>query len=133
MVCPAAKGASYRPIATRCTFRPAPHRKETSTLSKDPQLIEKVRYMVDRYAGLPKPALVLCVDEKPQIQATSGIAPELPVRRHRVEWHTHDYLRDSPRALFAAQHLRPDRVIGDVRRRASRRALTTLRCPPTGR
>ena len=59
-------------------------------------------------------ALVLCVDEKPQIQATAGTAPVLPMRPGQPERHTHDYVRHGTRDLFAALDVRAGTVIGEV-------------------
>jgi transposase len=94
-----------------------PHRVETFKLSKDPLFIEKVRDVVGLYLKPPDRALVLSVDEKPQIQATEGTAPVLPMRPGQVERHTHDYVRHGTRDLFAALDVRAGTVIGDVRHR----------------
>jgi hypothetical protein len=68
-----------------------PHRTETFKLSADPAFIDKVRDMVGLYMAPPAWALVLCVDEKPQIQAVERTAPVLPMRPAQVERRTHDY------------------------------------------
>jgi len=94
-----------------------PHRVEAFKLSKDPQFIEKVRDVVGLYLDPPDRALVLCVDEKPQIQATAGTAPVLPLRPGQVERHTHDYVRHGTRDLFAALDVKAGTVIGEVRHR----------------
>ena len=67
-----------------------PHRVETFKLSKDPVFVEKVRDIVGLYLSPPDRALVLCVDEKPQIQAAQGTAPTFPMRPGQAERHTHD-------------------------------------------
>jgi transposase len=67
-----------------------PHRAETFKLSSDPAFVEKVRDVVGLYLAPPERALVLCVDEKPQIQAAQGTAPAFPLRPGQPERHTHD-------------------------------------------
>src|SRR5947208_258257 len=79
-----------------------PHRTETFKLSPDPLLIEKVRDIVGLYLNPPDHALVLCVDEKPQIQALERTAPLLPLQPGQVERRTHDYRRHGTTSLFAA-------------------------------
>src|SRR5919206_1806774 len=73
-------------------FALAPHRSETFKLSKDPLFIEKVRDIVGLYVNPPDKALVLCVDEKTQIQALDRAQPILPMRPGQPERRTHDYL-----------------------------------------
>jgi transposase len=87
-----------------------PHRAEAFKLSK-------VRDVVGLYLAPPDRALVLCVDEKPQIQATEGTAPISPMRPGQVERHTHDYVRHGTRDLFAALDVRAGTVIGELRHR----------------
>lgn len=91
-----------------------PHRSETFKLSTDPLFVEKVRDIVGLYLAPPARALVLCVDEKPQIQATTGTAPVLPMRPGQPERHTHDYVRHGTRDLFAALDVKAGTVIGEV-------------------
>ena len=79
-----------------------PHRSETFKLSKDPLFIEKVRDIVGLYLDPPDRALVLCVDEKSQIQALDRTAPLLPMRPGQVERRTHEYARHGTTSLFAA-------------------------------
>ncbi|CAI8055090.1 hypothetical protein GBAR_LOCUS30074 [Geodia barretti] len=80
-----------------------PHRTETFKLSADPFFIEKVRDVVGLYLNPPPDrALVLCVDEKSQIQALDRTRPLLPMRPGQVERRTHDYLRHGTTSLFAA-------------------------------
>ena len=79
-----------------------PHRAETFKLSSDPAFVEKVRDVVGLYMAPPDRALVLCVDEKPQIQAAQGTAPAVPMRPGQAERHTHDYRRHGTLDLFAA-------------------------------
>jgi len=94
-----------------------PHRTETFKLSPDPLLIEKVRDIVGLYMNPPDRALVLCVDEKSQIQALDRTQPMLPMRPGQVERRTHDYKRNGTTSLFAALELKTNRVIGRLHRR----------------
>jgi transposase len=94
-----------------------PHRADTFKLSPDPQLIEKVRDIVGLYMNPPEHALVLCVDEKSQIQALDRTQPLLPLRPGQVERGTHDYKRHGTTSLFAALELKTSRVIGQLHRR----------------
>src|ERR1700756_1204556 len=89
-----------------------PHRTETFKLSPDPQLIEKVRDIVGLYMNPPDHALVLCVDEKSQIQALDRTQPLLPPQPGQVERGTHDYKRNGTTSLFAALDIATGRVIG---------------------
>jgi transposase len=93
-------------------FALRPHRTEAFKLSRDPLFIEKVRDIVGLYLSPPDRALVLCVDEKPQIQAIERTAPVLPMRPGQVERRTHDYLRHGTTDLFAALDVRAGTVIG---------------------
>jgi len=79
-----------------------PHRVGTFKLSTDPLFVEKVRDIVGLYMAPPDRALVLCVDEKPQVQAVERTAPVLPMRPGRPERRTHDCLRHGTTDLFAA-------------------------------
>ena len=94
-----------------------PHRADTFKLSPDPQLIEKVRDIVGLYMNPPEHALVLCVDEKSQIQALDRTQPLLPLRPGQVERGTHDYKRHGTTSLFAALELKTSRVISQLHRR----------------
>jgi transposase len=94
-----------------------PHRSETFKLSPDPQLVEKVRDIVGLYMNPPEHALVLCVDEKSQIQALDRTQPLLPMRPGQAERRTHDYKRHGTTSLFAALDLKTSRVIGQLHRR----------------
>ena len=94
-----------------------PHRSDTFKLSPDPQLIEKVRDIVGLYINPPDHALVLCVDEKSQIQALDRTQPLLPLRPGQLERRTHDYKRHGTTSLFAALELKTSRVIGQLHRR----------------
>src|SRR5215469_14343979 len=94
-----------------------PHRSDTFKLSPDPLLIEKVRDIVGLYMNPPDHALVLCVDEKSQIQALDRTQPLLPLRPGQLERRTHDYKRHGTTSLFAALELKTSRVIGQLHRR----------------
>ena len=83
-------------------FSLQPHRTETFKLSTDPQFVEKVRDIVGLYLNPPENALVICVDEKSQIQALDRTQPLLPMRPGQVERRTHDYERHGTTTLFAA-------------------------------
>jgi transposase len=94
-----------------------PHRSETFKLSTDPLLIEKVRDIVGLYLNPPDRAVVLCVDEKPQIQALDRSQPTLPLRPGQIERRTHDYVRHGTTSLFAALNVKSGRIIGQRHRR----------------
>lgn len=98
-------------------FALQPHRMGTFKLSRDPLFVDKVRDIVGLYLNPPERALVLCVDEKPQIQAKAPTAPVLPMRPGEVERHTHDYIRHGTTDLFAALDIRSGRVVGECRAR----------------
>ena len=98
-------------------FALQPHRSETFKLSKDPLFIEKVRDIVGLYLNPPDRALVLCVDEKSQIQALDRTQPLLPLRPGHAERRTHDYVRHGTRSLFAALDAKSGRIIGQLHRR----------------
>jgi transposase len=94
-----------------------PHRSETFQISKDPYSIEKVRDVVGLYMSPPVNALVLCVDEKSQIQALNRTQPILPMRPNQVERHTPEYQRNGTTSLFAALDVATGNVIGKCFRR----------------
>ena len=98
-------------------FSLAPHRAETFKLSRDPLFIEKVRDIVGLYLNPPDRALVLCVDEKSQIQALDRTAPLLPMRPGQIERRTHDYARHGTTSLFAALDTKSGELIGQTHRR----------------
>jgi len=83
-------------------FSLQPHRSETFKLSTDPLFVDKVRDIVGLYLDPPDRALVLCVDEKSQIQALDRTQPLLPMRRGQVERRTHDYKRHGYRQVHVA-------------------------------
>jgi transposase len=88
-----------------------PHREQTWKLSSDPQFIEKVRDVVGLYMDPPEHALVLCVDEKSQIQALDRTAPCLPMLPTTPARRTHDYVRNGTTSLFAALNAATGQVI----------------------
>ena len=98
-------------------FALQPHRSETFKLSKDPLFIEKVRDIVGLYLNPPDRALVLCVDEKSQIQALDRTQPLLPMRPGQAERRSHDYQRHGTTSLFAALDVKSGTVIGACHRR----------------
>lgn len=98
-------------------FALQPHRAQTFKLSKDPLFIEKVRDIVGLYLNPPDKALVLCVDEKSQIQALDRTQPLLPMRPGQAERRTHDYARHGTTSLFAALDVKAGTVIGDCHAR----------------
>jgi transposase len=120
---------STRAMARRCglsnetihriwkTFGLQPHRSETFQLSTDPQFVEKVRDVVGLYMSPPQNALVLCLDEKSQIQALERSQPILPLAVHQPERQTSDYFRHGTTSLFAAL----DVASGEVYARCQRR------------
>ena len=94
-----------------------PHRQESFKLSSDPLFVEKVRDIVGLYLDPPLRALVLCVDEKSQIQALDRTQPLLPLAPGIPERRTHDYERHGTTTLFAALDIATGAVIGDLHRR----------------
>ena len=88
-----------------------PHLTESFKLSPDPMFIDKVRDIVGLYLNPPEGALVLCVDEKSQIQALDRTAPILPLRPGLPERATHDYRRHGTTNLYAALDVASDNVI----------------------
>ena len=98
-------------------FALKPHRTETFKLSTDPLFVEKVRDIVGLYLSPPDRALVLCVDEKPRVQAVERTAPVLPMRPGQPERRTHDYRRHGTLDLFAALDAKTGTVIGACHRR----------------
>jgi len=98
-------------------FALQPHRIETFKLSTDPLFIEKVRDIVGLYLDPPDRALVLCVDEKSQIQALDRSQPLLPLRPGQVARRAHDYRRHGTTSLFAALNMKTGKVLGKCYRR----------------
>ena len=89
-----------------------PHRFETFKLSHDPQFVDKLRDVVGLYLNPPEHALVLCVDEKSQIQALERTQPGLPMKKGRCGTMTHDFKRHGTTTLFAALNVLEGTVIG---------------------
>ncbi len=89
-----------------------PHRVQGFKLSRDVKFLEKLTDVVGLYLNPPQQALVLCVDEKSQIQALDRTQPGLPLKRGRCGTMTHDYKRNGTTSLFAALELLQGRVIG---------------------
>lgn len=94
-----------------------PHRQETWKLSRDPQFIDKVRDLVGLYLDPPERAVVLCVDEKSQIQALDRTAPILPMLPGTPQRATHDYKRSGTSSLYAALDISTGKVIGSLHSR----------------
>jgi len=90
-----------------------PHRSRTFKLSKDKQFVEKLNDVVGLYLNPPHKALVLCVDEKSQIQALQRSQPGLPLKKGRCGTMTHDYKRHGTTTLFAALNILDGTVIGE--------------------
>ena len=120
---------STRQMAKRCgfsrqtvsriwrTFGLAPHRSEHFTLSSDPYFVDKVRDVVGLYLDPPANALVLCLDEKTQVQALERSQPVLPMRPGQPERRTHDYYRHGTLSLFAALEVATGRIISATKPR----------------
>lgn len=120
---------STRAMARRCglsqstvsriwrAFALQPHRVEGFKLSTDPLFIEKVRDIVGLYLNPPARALVLCVDEKSQIQALDRSQPLLPLRPGQAERRAHDYVRHGTTSLFAALEVATGKVLGELHAR----------------
>jgi transposase len=94
-----------------------PHRADTFKLSTDPLFVEKVIDVVGLYHNPPERAVVLCVDEKPQIQALDRSQPVLPMMPGTPERRTHDYVRHGITSLFAAFDITDGTVISELHRR----------------
>jgi transposase len=89
-----------------------PHRTQSFKLSRDPRFLEKLTDVVGLYLNPPEKALVLCVDEKSQIQALDRTQPGLPLKKGRCGTMTHDYKRHGTTTLFAALELLEGKVVG---------------------
>ena len=99
------------------TFELKPHRADNFKLSKDPLFVEKVFDVVGLYLDPPESAVVLCVDEKSQVQALARSAPVLPMMPGMPEKRTHDYVRHGVTSLFAAFNIADGTVISSTHRR----------------
>jgi len=102
-------------------FQLKPHRRSTFTLSSDDFFVEKVRDIVGLYLNPPEHAVVLCLDEKPQVQALERHQPVLPMVLGKAERYTHTYVRNGTTNLFAALDVATGKVIGECypRKRAA--------------
>jgi transposase len=110
------------------SFGLQPHRTETFKLSPDPLFVEKVRDIAGLYLNPPEHAVVLCVDEKSQIQALNRTQPILPLRPGEPERQTHDYERNGTTTLFAALNAHTGEVVSQCyRRHRSQEYLRFLR------
>src|SRR5512138_443503 len=89
-----------------------PHRTKTFKLSRDPKFLEKLTDVVGLYLNPPDKALILCIDEKSQIQALDRTQPGLPMKKGRAGTMTHDYKRNGTTTLFAALNMLDGTVIG---------------------
>jgi putative transposase len=98
-------------------FKLQPHRSETFKLSTDPFFVEKLRDVVGLYLNPPDKALVLCVDEKSQVQALERTQPLLPMGFSYVEGVTHDYKRHGTTTLFAALDVLTGQVLAQCKPR----------------
>jgi transposase len=107
-----------------------PHRVDTFKLSTDPLFVEKVYDVVGLYVNPPESAVVLCVDEKSQVQALDRSQPVLPMMPGMPERRTHDYVRHGITSLFAAFNIKDGTVIGELHRQHRavefRKFLTTI-------
>jgi transposase len=99
------------------TFGLKPHRRGSFKLSGDPFFVEKVRDIVGLYLAPPERAIVLCVDEKSQVQALDRTQPTQPLLPGRPEKASHDYVRHGTTSLFAALDVATGKVIGTCQRR----------------
>jgi transposase len=109
-------------------FGLAPHKQDSWKLSKDPLFVEKVRDVVGLYLCPPERALVLCVDEKTQIQALNRTAPVFPMLPGTPARASHDYVRHGTSSLYAALDLASGQVIGSLHaRHRSREFLAFLK------
>ncbi len=115
----AAVSGLSRPTVNRIwrAFGLQPHRTDTFKLSTDPQFIEKIRDIVGLYLDPPTRAVVLCTDEKSQIQALDRTQPIFPLRPGTPQLRTHDYRRHGTTSLFAALDVATGKVIGETHRR----------------
>src|ERR1700719_2183819 len=90
-----------------------PHRTKTFKLSRDPKFLEKMTDVVGLYLNPPQEAMVLCVDEKSQIQALDRTQPGLPIKKGRCGTMTHDYKRNGTTTLFAAIEILDGNIIAE--------------------
>ncbi len=103
-----------------------PHRTRTFKLSRDKRFVEKLTDVVGLYLNPPEKALVLCVDEKSQIQALNRTQPGLPMKKGRCGTMTHDYKRNGTTTLFAALNVLDGKVIGECMARHRHQGFLTF-------
>ncbi|HQQ69584.1 MAG TPA: IS630 family transposase, partial [Alicycliphilus sp.] len=94
-----------------------PHLVHSFKVSRDPQFVEKLEDIVGLYMAPPEHALVLCCDEKSQVQALDRTQPGLPLKKERAQTMTHDYKRHGTTTLFAALNVLDGQVIGQCQQR----------------
>ena len=94
-----------------------PHRVKSFKISRDPRFVEKLEDIVGLYLSPPEHALVLCCDEKSQVQALDRTQPGLPLKKGRVATMTHDYKRNGTTTLFAALNILDGQVIAQCQQR----------------
>ena len=99
------------------THKLQPHRTKKFKLSRDPKFLEKMTDVVGLYLNPPQEAIVLCIDEKSQIQALDRTQPGLPIKKGRCGTTTHDYKRNGTTTLFAALETLEGKVIGECHQR----------------
>ena len=97
-----------------------PHRTKTFKLSRDPRFLEKLTDVVGLYLNPPQEAIVLCVDEKSQIQALDRTQPGLPIKKGRCGTMTHDYKRHGTTTLFAALEVATGKILATHSKRRRR-------------
>lgn len=108
-----AKGVSFKTVQRIWNLHGLkPHQQRTFKLSRDKRFVEKLTDVVGVYLNPPDKAVVLCVDEKRQIQALDRTQPGLPLKKGRCGTHTHDYVRHGTTTLFAALNVLDGKVIG---------------------
>lgn len=108
-----AKGVSFKTVQRIWNLHGLkPHQQKTFKLSRDKHFVEKLTDVVGVYLNPPDKAVVLCVDEKSQIQALDRTQPGLPLKKGRCGTHTHDYVRHGTTTLFAALNVLDGKVIG---------------------
>ena len=115
-----AKAAGVSEASVRRIWRShglKPHLSETFKVSNDPQFAEKLEDIVGLYLNPPEHAIVLCADEKSQIQALDRTQPSLPMKKGRAETMTHDYKRHGTTTLFAALNTLDGSVLSQCRER----------------
>lgn len=108
------------------TFGLQPHRAESFQLSTDPFFVEKIRDVVGLYMTPPQNALVLCIDEKSQIQALERSQPLLPMKPGQPERRTSDYFRHGTTTLFAALDIKTGKVYADCYQRHTHKEFLTF-------